>query len=59
MKYQNKVIQISNYATAALSQTLLDEGSKGFKFQNCVIADNQYGRKVMYLFFVKPKESEE
>ena len=56
MKYKNVVVPISNYATDALQKALNVWGEKGYKFVNSVMANNQYGLKVMYLFFVKSGE---
>ena len=57
MKYQNTVVAISNYATNALKETLERYGELGFKLVNVVMAKNQYGVDVMYLFFIKIKEN--
>ena len=50
---QNVVVPVSNYATSALQETLTHWGEKGYKFVNSIMTDNQYGCKIMYLFFVK------
>lgn len=57
MKYQNTVVAISNYATNALKETLERYGELGFKLVNVIMAKNQYGVDVMYLFFIKIKEN--
>lgn len=56
MKYRNIVVPVSNYATSALQETLTRWNEKGYRFVNSIIADNQYGCKIMYLFFVKGSE---
>lgn len=53
MRYENVVVPVSNYATSALQETLTRWGNKGYKLVNSVMANNQYGRMIMYLFFVK------
>lgn len=53
MKFLNMCVQVSNYATGTLNETLNRYGQKGFKFVNAVLAKNQYGCEVMYLFFTK------
>ena len=53
MKYRNVVVHVSNYATSALQKTLTHWGERGYKFVNSIMANNQYGCKIMYLFFVK------
>ena len=52
-KPQNIVVPVSNYATRALQETWTQWGEKGYKFVNSIMVDNQYGCKIMYLFFVK------
>ena len=42
---------ISNYCTGALSKTLKEYGAAGYKIVSVVMAKNQYGVEVMYLFF--------
>ena len=56
MKYKNVVVPVSNYATSALQETLTHWENKGYRFVNSVMANNQYGRMIMYLFFVKEGE---
>ena len=56
MKYQNVVVPVSNYATSALQETLTRWGEKGYKFVNSIMAKNQFGCTIMYLFFVKGGE---
>lgn len=58
MKYKNIVIPVSNYATNILQKTLTHWGELGYKFVNAIMADNQYGCTIMYLFFVKGGEEE-
>lgn len=53
MKYENVVCQVSNYATDALQETLLEYGMYGFKLVNTIIAKNKYNVDVMYLFFTR------
>lgn len=53
MKYQNIVVQVSNYATDSLSETLKRYGQLGFKIVNVIMAKNKYDVDVMYLFFTK------
>lgn len=42
---------VSNYCTSALSKTLEGYGAAGYKIVSVVMAKNQYGVDVMYLFF--------
>lgn len=56
MKYRNVVVPVSNYATSALQKTLTHWGEKGYKFVNSVMANNEHGCTIMYLFFVKGDE---
>ena len=56
MKYQNVVVPVSNYATSALQEALTRWGKKGYRFVNSVMANNEYGCTIMYLFFVKSGE---
>lgn len=53
MKYLNVSVQVSNYATSALNETLNHCGKHGFKLVNVVLAKDKYDREVMYLFFTK------
>ena len=53
MKYQNVVVQVSNYATTHLDEVLNQYGGAGFKLVNVVMAQNKYNIEVMYLFFTK------
>lgn len=53
MKYENIVIQVSNYATDYLQETLTKCGQLGFKLVNVTMAQNKYGADVMYLFFTR------
>lgn len=57
MKYQNIAVAVSNYATEELNKILKDYGKKGFKLVNTVMAKNNHGVEVMYLFFVKECEN--
>lgn len=50
MKFLNISVQVSNYATKTLNETLNYYGAKGFEFVNSILAKNQYGMEVMYLF---------
>ncbi len=54
MRYHNTSTTISNYATSELNNMLNKYGQLGYKFVNSVVAKNQYGVDVMYLFFTKP-----
>lgn len=56
MKYHNTVKVVSNYATDALNDTLYRYGQLGYQLVNVVMAQNQFGCEVMYLFFTKPTE---
>lgn len=56
MKYHNTVKVVSNYATGALNDTLYKYGQLGYQLVNVVMAQNQFGCEVMYLFFTKPTE---
>lgn len=42
---------VSNYCTSALRETLEGYGAAGYRIVNVVVAKNQYGVEVMYLFF--------
>ena len=53
MQYQNIVVKVSNYATPNLDEVLAQYGRVGFKLVNVVMAVNEYGCEVMYLFFTK------
>lgn len=53
MKYENIVVQVSNYATDALQETLSKYGNRGFKLVNTIMAKNKYNIDVMYLFFTR------
>ena len=53
MKYENIVVQVSNYATDYLQETLMKYGQLGFKLVNVTMAKNKYDVEVMYLFFTK------
>lgn len=53
MKYENIVVQVSNYATSYLQETLTNYGQLGFKLVNVTMAQNRYGIDIMYLFFTK------
>lgn len=57
-KYQNIAIKISNYATSALNDLLLQYGENGFELVNSLIAKNEYGVDVMYCFFTKQLKEE-
>lgn len=56
MKYRNVVVPVSNYATSALQEKLTQWGELGYKFVNSVMANNEHGCTIMYLFFVKDCE---
>ena len=56
MKYHNIVKIVSNYATDALNDMLYRYGQLGYQLVNVVMAQNQFGCEVMYLFFTKPIE---
>lgn len=58
-KYQNIAIQISNYATGALNDLLLQYGENGFELVNSLMAKNKYGADVMYCFFTKQLKEED
>ena len=53
IKYENVVIQVSNYATDWLDKILMDYGNNGFKLVNVTMAENKYYVSVMYLFFTR------
>lgn len=53
MKYDNKVVTVSNYATKSLNETLLCYSKLGYKLVDVVMARNEFGCEVMYLFFTK------
>ena len=53
MKYENIVVQVANYATDYLQETLMKYGQLGFKLVNVTVAKNKYDVEVMYLFFTK------
>ena len=52
-KYENIVIEVSNYATGILPRTLMEYGDFGFKLVNVTMAENEYGSNTMYLFFTR------
>lgn len=54
MKYHNKVVAVSNYATEALDETVYRYGQEGYVLTNTVMAKNRYDVEVMYLFLSKP-----
>ena len=54
MKYHNKVVTVSNYATEYLDETLYRYGQQGYVLTNVVMAKNNYNVEAMYLFFAKP-----
>lgn len=53
MKYENIIVQVSNYATDHLQDTLTKYGQAGFKLVNVTMAENKYGADIMYLFFTR------
>ena len=53
MKYENIVVQVSNYTTDHLQKTLTECGEFGFKLVNVTMAQNKYGVDIMYLFFTR------
>lgn len=53
VKYLNVSVQVPNYATSALNETLNHYGVLGFKLVNVVMAKNKHNCDVMYLFFTK------
>lgn len=53
MRYENKVIRLSNYATTTLDYELYRQGAKGFRLVSTLLANNEHETKVMYLFFTK------
>lgn len=58
MKYLNTSIQVSNYATNTLNETLKQYGEQGFELVSAVKAKNKYDCDVMYLFFTKENDEE-
>lgn len=42
---------VSNYCTSTLQSVLAGYGKQGYKIVSVVMAKNQYGVEVMYLFF--------
>lgn len=59
MKYDNIVVDVSNYATLRLGKTLQDYGKLGYKLVNVAIANNEHNCKIMYLFFTKELQEQE
>ena len=53
MEYENEVVQVSNYATDSLQDTLTKYGQAGFRLVNVIMAQNRYSVEVMYLFFTR------
>lgn len=49
----NIVVQVSNYATEELHETLNYHTKLGYKLVNAVLAPNKYDVNVMYLYFTK------
>ena len=54
---ENVCVDVSNYATEALQNTLNFYGKKGFSLVSTQMAPNKYGIQVMYLFFVRQTRS--
>lgn len=50
---KNKCVTISNYATSELNKVLNIMGENGYSLVSTLIAKNEYGIDVMYLFFTK------
>lgn len=50
---KNKCVIVSNYATSELDNVLDMMGENGYSLVSTLIAKNEYGIDVMYLFFTK------
>lgn len=50
---KNKCVTISNYATSELNKVLNTMGENGYSLVSTLIAKNEYGIDIMYLFFTK------
>ena len=55
---KNKCVTISNYATSELNKALNIMGEDGYSLVSTLIAKNEYGIDVMYLFFTKIQKEE-
>ena len=55
---KNKCVTISNYATSELNKVLNIMGEDGYSLVSTLIAKNEYGIDVMYLFFTKIQKEE-
>lgn len=53
MRFDNRVIIISNYATEALDNALKHWGERGYRLVSTEMAKNIHDVTVMYLFFTK------
>lgn len=53
MRYDNRVVTVSNYATKDLEITVANFGKCGYRLTSTEMAKNKYGCIVMYLFFEK------
>ena len=50
---KNKCVTISNYVTSELNKVLNIMGENGYSLVSTLIAKNEYGIDIMYLFFTK------
>lgn len=55
---KNKCVTISNYATSELNKVLDIMGENGYSLVSTLIAKNEYGIDIMYLFFTKVQKEE-
>ena len=58
-RYDNIAIEVSNYCTFELNETLHKYGKYGYQLVNTQMAKNKYGVEVMFLFFTKEEEDNE
>ena len=56
---ENKCVTISNYVTSELNKVLNIMGENGYSLVSTLIAKNEYGIDIMYLFFTKIQKEEE
>jgi hypothetical protein len=53
VRFYNRVVIVSNYATEELDNVLSKWGQYGYRLVSTEIVKKTYGSTVMYLFFTK------
>ena len=53
MKYDNEVVQVSNYATDAMNDLLVNYGQLGYKLVNALLAKTNMEQKLCICFSQK------